>query len=176
MELDQGSLNDRRVESPECCVSAILYDEPRSRDLALALCDQLQARFWRDLDFEFTWWNLRFLADPHIAWSAAQAVSAADVIVFSLQDQVGLAGDIKGWIETWLPDRHGRTGALATLTLAPAEVLKHSPASVSFLESVAQRAGMDFLPLAASAAIAKPALRWPVFPPIPAPSNWGINE
>ena len=83
MSVSQLKTGGGWIEAPERCEVAVVYDDIASRDRAIRVCDSLANRFKDDLDFEFTWWNVRFFEDPAIEQLAEQAAAAADLIFFS---------------------------------------------------------------------------------------------
>lgn len=175
------------IDAPERCEMAVVYDDTASRDRAIRICDSLVNRFKGDLDFEFTWWNVRFFEDPAIEHLAEQAAAAADLIFFSIARSTEPSLEVKNWIEGWLACRETQEGALAVWVDKSSEIQdKISPLEI-YLREVAQRGHLDFLPLISPAApIAPEVIRNQGSPgasgpgddlPLPPPiSHWGINE
>ena len=124
----------------------VLYEDVATRDAAVELCDTLTAKFGADLEFEFTWWGFRYLADDEIAKQAAGAALAADLILVSVRQAEDLPLEVKAWFERWLSDRQPAEGALVVLESSPAEVRGYAMRD-PYLQLVALRARMDYLPL-----------------------------
>src|SRR5262249_2143287 len=135
--------DEAKVDLPEQCRVAVIYEDEHSKNLALNLCNQLHTQFWDDLGFQFSWWHFRFLDDPRLAAFALEEASMADVLLFAVQPVGDIPRLVKGWIDQWLEKRRRSTGALATLASAV------GPATMrgSYLERIARRAGLDYLPL-----------------------------
>src|SRR5688572_1395837 len=90
-ELEHREAGMPEIATPERCEVAIVYFDKPSRDRAIHLCDTLLERFKDDLDFEFTWWNVRYLTDPHIAHLASEAIANSDLIVFAAGENAELS-------------------------------------------------------------------------------------
>lgn len=128
----------------EQCEMAILYDDDSARDRAMHLCKRLDLQFRKDPQFDFSWWNIRYLKDPQVAELAAQVAARADLLLFSTTRGKPPA-ELKKWIGEWLPRRRGHGGALVTW------VNRSSEATATqlelFLKDVARKGEMDYLPL-----------------------------
>ena len=169
------------------CEVAVVYDGTPSRDRAVHMCDSLVNRFKDDLDFEFTWWNVRFFENPEIEHLAEQAAAQADLIFYSSAGPAEPSPDVKKWVEGWLACREGEEGALAVWIGKPGEVQGTVTPLESYLREVARRGHMDFLPFVYPTAtistdliahqpnpgVLSPANKFPTPPPM---SQWGINE
>lgn len=75
-----------------------------------------------------------------------RAAAEADVLVISVRDVGELPISLCVWIEDWVPNRAGRPGALVALIGVPPQPDAQSGRAHAYLEAVAQRAGLDFLP------------------------------
>ena len=133
------------TEKPDWCEVIAIYDDLPCRNAAIKLCHNLAHQFEDDLDFTFSWWNIKYLMDPQLARQAAAAASRADLLIFSTTSDLDLPADVKGWIEEWLPARLGREGALTVLTQQ-----SHHPELLTsplgqHLSSVARRGELDFI-------------------------------
>ena len=77
------------------CRVAMFYDDTAARDRAVTLSHHLVDHFWHELDFAFSWWRFRYLADPVVAETAsvAAAISAlAAWIVRGVYDELMMYG------------------------------------------------------------------------------------
>jgi len=169
------------------CEVAVVYDDTSSRDRAIRMCDNLVNRFKDDLDFAFTWWNVRFFENPEIEQLAEQAAAEADLIFFSSAGAAEPSLEVKKWIEGWLACRETQEGALAVWVDKSTEMQDRITPLEFYLRDVAERGHLDFLPLVYPAAtisqdpirrqvsqdVRRPENQLPNSPPI---SHWGINE
>jgi len=158
------------------CEVAVLYDDSSARDRAISLCDRLASHFKGDLDFNFTWWSVRFLKDPEIAHLAEEASRQADLLLFSASEGLEPSAELKGWIEEWLAHRGDGEAALAVqVKKAKGET---TPLE-SYLNAVARRGHLDYLPLIVPEAGHGPSSPQRLFlsnPLSAESSHWGINE
>jgi len=77
---------------------------------------------------------------------SVRAAAEADVLVVSVRDTGELSISLYAWIDTWLPLRAGRAGALVALLGVPPRPDAQSGRAHAYLEAVARRTGLDFLP------------------------------
>lgn len=134
--------------APEKCGVMVLYEEVPSRDLALRVCDRISQNFAGDLEFEFTWWGLRYLSDAQVSLEARRFAMEADLIIVAVQRTALLSMEVLAWFEHSLLGRRSPGGALAVLqTTADDGSL---PWQHPYLLSLAQRSHLDYLPLSVS--------------------------
>src|SRR5258706_8991321 len=88
-------------EEPRGCRVVVIYEDLPSRDLAIQICDNLQHVFIRDMEFDFTWWRLKYLGDSEIARQAAQAAIDADLILLALRSVEDSSTQVIAWFEQW---------------------------------------------------------------------------
>lgn len=86
------------------------------------------------------------LTDPVVFAHSVRAATEADVLVISVRDAGELPMTLHVWVEAWMPNRGRHDGALVALIGVPSQPHAQSGRAHAYLESVAQRAGMDFLP------------------------------
>ncbi len=72
---------DNLSEKGEVVSALVAYEDSTTRDRALQVCDRLVQKFWRDVEFDFTWWRFDFLRDGEIAIAAANAATQSDLIL-----------------------------------------------------------------------------------------------
>ena len=125
---------------------AVFYENDAARELALQLCTSLTRKFARDLEFAFSWWRFKYLDEPSIAREALQAANGADMILVAVEGMGDVPAPVKAWFESCLAERKEAGGALVTIR-RPADDRKSSWRSNS-LQAVAERARLDYLPLA----------------------------
>jgi hypothetical protein len=138
-------------------------------------------------------WKLSDLAYPDVFAEAMQAAAAAHVLVVSVLDAGELPISFCAWADAWIPRRAGRGGALVTLIGVPPQPSHQSGQAYRYLEAVARRAGLDFLPderklPEGSFAVSNPTRATPevnpamaqvgVGPPYGSSAypHWGLNE
>jgi hypothetical protein len=146
----------------------VYFDKP-SRDRAIHLCDTLLERFKDDLDFEFTWWNVRYLTEPHVAHLASEAIVNSDLIVFAAGENAELSPQVKRRLERWMRQRQGREGALAVYLEAPSTA--ENPLD-AYARGVAARAHLDYVAPTVAETRHHSTFDQFKFPT----SHWGINE
>src|SRR5882762_3446595 len=134
------------LDTPELCQVAVVYDDVASRVRAIHLSENLASRFEGDLDFNFTWWNVRFLKDPQISRLAEEAVAEADLVLFSISQAAEPAPALKEWIKRWLSRRQSDEGALAVLLDQSTATKDQITPFELYLRKVAEGGHMDFLP------------------------------
>ena len=135
-----------RLDIPERCEVAVVYDDVASRVRAIRLSESLTSRFAGDLDFNFTWWNIRFLKDPQISVLAEEAAAEADLVLFSISQAGEPAPALKDWVKRWLACRKSNDGALAVLLDQSVASKDQITPLESYLRKVAEGGRMDFLP------------------------------
>ncbi len=146
----QISSLELRPEAESKCSVVVLYADTAARERGISLCHHLVREFWAEIDFEFSWWRFRYLADPDLAEAAARAVASADMIILSARASEELPGHVKEWFDRWLPAGKAHDAVLIVL----ADTVNQAKLSLSpfaaFAEQVAQRANLDcLLPLGA---------------------------
>jgi len=174
-----------RLDIPERCEVAVVYDDIASRVRAIHLSENLASRFEGDLDFNFTWWNVRFLKDPQISTLAENAAAEADLVLFSISQAAEPATPLKAWIRRWLARRNSDEGALAVLLDQSTASKDQVTPLESYLRKIAEGGHMDFLPRMTPASQASPRDSRKIKAPAATPkafgvshenSHWGINE
>ena len=133
----------------DVCTVAILYEDDPTRDLAIRVCERLVKSFYRDLEFDFTWWKFKYLVEPEIAYQAADAAAKADLILVSVRQTQSFPLEVMAWFERWLAARKSSEGALVSVHELPEP--KRQPARQDeYLRLVAKRAHLDYLSLSNS--------------------------
>jgi hypothetical protein len=93
-----------------------------------------------------SWYHANSLSDPAILVEAVQATLAADVIVVAVYAADELPVDLYVWFDAWLPRRLSRAGALAAVVGVDAPLQPQSLRTFDYLEAVARKAQLDFIP------------------------------
>jgi hypothetical protein len=132
-------------DQDERCHVAVLYEDTESRERAVTLSHHLVQRFWKEIDFSFSWWRFRYLSDPQLSEEAAEAASRCDVLVFAALADGSPASEVQEWFTLWDSRRSGQPGVLVPL-LHPddPETLSASSWMVE-LEELAGRTALDCL-------------------------------
>jgi hypothetical protein len=123
----------------------VVCESELSHAHAVRLCKDLGGRYWNSLQFEFAWWLFRNLEFPGHAAEAAEQAAAADLVVLAVEPTGKLPDTFLSWLETWVPRRGEREGALACVYDSGSESTRDGAAKQLLLRQVARRAGMDFL-------------------------------
>jgi hypothetical protein len=91
-------------------------------------------------------WKTSDLLRTDVFADAVQAAAEADVLMIAIRDEGELAHFLCDWIVAWIPRRAGREGALVALIGVPEQQDPQSARAYQYLQDVARRAGVDFLP------------------------------
>jgi hypothetical protein len=123
----------------------MLYQDSLTRHWATELWDRLRhvigtEGIWRQS------WRISELTDPCVFSDAVEGAAAADVLVVSVRDPGDWSMGLHLWIDAWLPKRAGREGALVALIGLPGQPNAACGNAHQYLEAVARKAGLDFLP------------------------------
>ncbi len=169
----------------------VAYEDTATRDRAISLCEGMFAHLGAETDFDISWWRFGYLREPNLAAQAADAAARAGLIVFSTHAGAGLPPYVREWIEQWVTRKSTQPSALAALIGMAGDAQQGLTPIHYYLQTVAVRARMDFMPHAAiplsvaqygSAQSAPPpgellAPPWDESFDTDHPiSHWGINE
>jgi len=121
----------------------VIYENPATRERAVAFCDRLVERFWARLGFDISWWSFSLLEDANSSREATDRAAEADLVLFATESEGAFPLRVTTWIETWLDQRGDREGAL--VALLPEEVSREAIDNHLYLRRIAHRAGMDYL-------------------------------
>jgi len=94
-----------------------------------------------------TWYDVHSLDDVQILSDAVRAALVADLIVISIHAADELPLGLYVWIDAWLPRRASREGALTALIGADEPQDPQSSSTREYLQAVARKAQLDFIPL-----------------------------
>jgi hypothetical protein len=124
---------------------AMVYQDPLTRHWAAELWNRVEQLVGHEGVCRQSW-KISGLADARVFADAVQAAAESDVLVVSVRDTGDLPADLDLWFEAWLPRRAGRAGALVALIGVPPQPDIQSGRAHAYLETVARRAGLDYLP------------------------------
>jgi hypothetical protein len=133
-----------------------VYQDTVTRDWAMQTCRHA-AQTTGEEHIQSSWFDAHSLSDERMLLEAIRAALVADVIVVSVYCAKKLPREIYRWIEAWLPRRLSRKGALAALIGFPEPPELPSASAFDYLQAVAARAQLDFIPAESP---------WPVASPI----------
>src|SRR4051812_3982990 len=94
---------------------AVIFEDSKAREAAVAFCDQLVKKFWATHDFDLTWISFESLEDNKPAMTAAQRAGKADLLLFCTSTDNGMPLHVGSWNERWLSQRAEREGVLIGL-------------------------------------------------------------
>ena len=131
---------------PEPALSvATVYQDPLTRHWATELWERV-GQLISGEGVSHQTWKISALADPRVFTDSVRAAAAADVLVVSVRDTGELPVHLYVWIDAWMPRRAGRTGALVALIGVLPQPNAQAGGAHGYLEAVARKAGLDFLP------------------------------
>jgi hypothetical protein len=124
---------------------AIVYQDVLTREWATELWDRVEQLTDRR-KIQCKSWNISELAHDGEFPLAVNAAAEADVLVISVRDTGELPLFLHVWIDAWIPRRRGREGALVAILGVPAQPDAQCGYTRDYLEAVAHRVGLDYLP------------------------------
>jgi hypothetical protein len=124
---------------------ATVYQDPLTRSWAAELWDRV-GELISQKSVGRQSWRIDELKDPRVFAEAGQAAAEADVLVISVRDAGEWPASLQVWIDSWLPRRVAREGALVALIGVPGRPDSQSGRAHQYLARVAGEAGLDFLP------------------------------
>ncbi len=90
-------------------------------------------------------WSAETLHDPLALEAAIEAAVLADVLVIAVSGDEALPASIDRWIDSWLPRRLDRVGALVAIIGLPSQASNFTGRIRDYLRDVATLAHLDFL-------------------------------
>jgi hypothetical protein len=124
---------------------ATVYQDPLTRQWAAELWDRV-VQLINDQGVRCQSWKISELTDHGIFLDSVQVAAEADVLIVSVRDAGELPISLYVWMDALLPSRARRAGALVALIGVPPQPDTQSGKAHQYLESVARKAGLDFLP------------------------------
>ena len=118
-----------------------VYENSKSRDLAVQFCDLLVQRFWSQCGFDLAWCNWAELEDPMSAKEAGKKATEADWIIVAPNPSTIIPIVVKGWLERALKARGEREGVLVGLPGSQADLSAGTAATQGYLRKLAHAAG-----------------------------------
>jgi len=133
-----------------------VYQDSVTREWALQTCHRA-TRLAGEESIQSKWYHANALSHPALLVHAVRAALAADVIVVSVYAAHELPLDLYVWIDAWLPRRPARVGALRALVGVAQPLESHSVRTMDYLQAVARKAQLDFIPQECQRPAATPA-------------------
>ena len=124
---------------------AVVYDHESTRAWARETCDQI-SKLAGDDAVRCTWWRLADLSQPAVLAGAVSKGMRADVLVVAIRAAKLFPLPFYVWIDSWLPHRFRRAGALVALVATTDGSNGCSHETNRYLRAVARRGHLDFLP------------------------------
>lgn len=133
-------------KSKELTRILVIFENTAAREHAWQAASSLFGNKPDDNPGQPAWYSFVQLTDsPHASAEASARAAAADLIVFAVSPSGDLPGAIKLWIESWIPRRCDREGALVGLLAGTGKPGDLPCLKEIFLRHAARRACMDFL-------------------------------
>lgn len=164
------------------CNFLVLYEDAATHGLAMEVCGGVTGQFKTELPFAFSFWKLKDLNDPVSAHWATEAMTRADIMLFSLSCH-DLTPEFSQWLDACARARTKTEGALALVVTEPQGASLAVGSLLSRLQLVAHRLRMDFLPL--QPLLTDKNIEAPAVPMASTPNDfqegadsnhWGLNE
>ena len=134
-----------RPEPGDAVEVAVIYEDTRARERAVAISQHLIQGFADDMDFDFTWWKFRYLEDPQIARAAFRSASMADLLILASTSGTEPPPRVKEWVDRWLGNKTSQDCALLALVGKTGDPDQEKSPASSYARDVAWRGQMDFL-------------------------------
>ena len=122
-----------------------VYQDPLTQSWGVPMC-RLATQLAGNEHFRNTWYDAHSLDDIQILTEAVRAALVADLIVVSVHAADELPLGLYVWIDAWLPRRASREGALTALIGADEPQDPRSSRTREYLQAVARKAQLDFIP------------------------------
>ena len=89
-------------------------------------------------------WDFDLASHPDLRDRAAKDAIEADMIIISASVGDDLPSAVKGWMQSWLPQKRGGLAALVALVSQGVYLPSEPPALCRVLKQMAKEGGMDF--------------------------------
>jgi len=122
----------------------VAYEDVAAAKRAKEICDRLRCTIGDQVVLEMHLWRWDILKNAGLIDIAVNDAVNARLIILATRGFKDFPADTRTWIELWVPRRRARTGALVLLVEPINSFTLGSSPQVSYLQSVAQRARMEF--------------------------------
>jgi hypothetical protein len=92
-----------------------------------------------------TWWNVADFSEPAVLAGAVSTAIRADVIVAAVREAEQMRLPFYVWVESWLPNRAARAGALVALIGQGDEEGGQPDKTSSYFQAIAREGRLDCL-------------------------------
>jgi hypothetical protein len=166
----------------------MVYEDSLAGKRAMDACQVLMSQLEGEVELRSSMWTFHTLRNPKLSRIATEDAIEADVIIIATGRNSELPGDVRKWIELWVPQKQGQTAALVAMTDFTGGDSARSSVTHVFLKGAAATAGIDFLsqefPQAENQKLPVPessfeARSWMTPDSVisrPAPEGWGLND
>lgn len=132
---------------PKPTVRALIAYEDRDTGMrARDFFERMVRQFGEDCDFQHKLLDLDVLSVAGLRDTAADEAADADMILLACHGDGELSRDVKQWCEDWLARSWKGDAALVALFDEGSEASSGRGPAREFLEGIARRAGMTFIP------------------------------
>ena len=148
--IDRTAPSEQAARAPKASEPAlnvvIVYQDPVTRYWAGELWDRM-GRLVDSGGICRKSWKIGDLTQASVFADSVQAAAKAQVLVVAVRDAGEFPVTLSVWIDAWVPNRvEPAGGALVALIGVAPQPDAQSGRAYTYLESVAKRAGLDFLP------------------------------
>jgi hypothetical protein len=131
-------------ESESIFELALVYEDPRTRGLALQVTDSLALTLGIGA-LHAVGWKISDINQSGALAEVVRATSLADVIVTSLYAAEHLPPEFYVWVDAWLPRRPQVKGTFLGLVAVPADAEALGDRTENYLRAVARRGDLECL-------------------------------
>lgn len=89
-----------------------VYEDFESGLRLIEFVKRLKFRIDNEFVINTSLWKFEMLEIPQIRSASAREAAAADLILVAMDNHVPLRVEVRDWLSGWVPERHGRVGAL----------------------------------------------------------------
>jgi hypothetical protein len=147
-----------QIRKPVIRIFAV-YELDLNRNRARLLQEELTRRLGRSFTFSVSWWSLKSLWHPKMLQLAADAIAAADIILFALLSGGELPQVLTRWIEERLLYKTTHRVSLLALLETGGTIVPRLSSAEIFLSHLASEVGVDCLCYSDSIPLAR--TNWP---------------
>lgn len=123
----------------------VVYQDSLTRAWALDLWDKVNSALKNESVFLQSW-RMTDLTHARVLPEAIAAAATADILLVSIRAATELPPALSVWVEGWIPQRGQLAGTLVALLGTSDEPPVEPPPVERYLQAVAQRARLDFMP------------------------------
>ncbi len=123
----------------------VVYQDSLTRAWALDLWDRVNSALKNESVFLQSW-RMADLTHARVLPEAIAAAATADILLVSVRAAAELPPALSVWVEGWIPRRGQLAGTLVALLGTSDEPPVEPPPVEHYLQAVAQRAKLDFMP------------------------------